>query len=82
MDNNYIFFEENLNNLVKEYDGKFVVIKDQCVIGAYDSFDKAYMETTETEELGCFIIQQCTPDALKPSANFAWNNVAFSSVPA
>jgi hypothetical protein len=53
MDNlNFNFFRENLCALLESYNGKFVVIKDQCVIGAYSSFDEAYIATTEKEELG------------------------------
>jgi|GEM_PF-1228775 len=79
-DNNFTFFRENLCSLLESYNGMFIVIKDQCVIGAYSSFDEAYAATIKKEELGSFIIQHCTQDALKPSARFAWNNVVFSKV--
>jgi hypothetical protein len=80
MNNNYDFFVNNLMDLVKDYDGKFIVIKEQRVIASYDSFDDAYVETTKTEILGNFIIQHCISSALEPSAHFAWTNVTFSSV--
>jgi len=79
MDNeNFTYFRENLGTLLGSYNGMFIVVKDQCVIGAYSSFDEAYTATIEKEELGSFIIQHCTKDALEPSARFAWNNVVFS----
>ena len=80
MNANYSYFKDNLSELVKKYDNSFVVIKDCCVIGSYDDFETAYVETTKTESLGTFIIQHCTPNALEPTAFFAWNNVSFDSV--
>ena len=81
MDNaNFTYFRENLGALLELYNGKFVVIKDQRVISAYCSFDEAYTATIEKEDLGNFIIQHCTQNALEPSARFAWNNIVFSSV--
>ena len=80
MDSNFDFFRDNLQNLVEQYAGKYIVIQNKSVIMAYDTFDEAYVETIETEELGSFIIQLCTLDALTPSANFAWNNITFSTV--
>jgi len=80
VDKNYSFFEDNLQELIDKYGNKFVAIKDQKVIGVHDSFDDAYVETIKGEDLGSFIIQHCSSDALMPSANFAWNNVAFSPV--
>jgi len=79
MDNkNFTFFRENLATLLESYDGMFIVVKDQYVIGAFSSFDEAYAATIEKEDLGSFIIQHCTQDALEPSARFAWNNVVFN----
>ena len=36
LDRDFDYFLENHEALVKKYNGKFVVIKDQQVIGAYD----------------------------------------------
>jgi len=80
VDRNFKFFEDNLQDLLSKYANMYIVIKNQCVIAAYSSFDEAYEKTIKLEVLGSFIIQQCTPEALSPTANFAWNNVAFSSV--
>jgi len=51
----------------------FIAVKEQRVIGAYSSFDEAYAATIKKENLGSFIIQHCTQDALEPSARFTWN---------
>ena len=57
-------FEYYLNHqdeLVEKYNGKFIVVKNSEVIGAYDSELKAVEETTKKHELGTFLVQKCEP---------------------
>ena len=61
-DENYSYFKKDFKNLYDKYANKFIVIKDQNVIGVFDTFDKAYEETIKTEELGTFLIQLCCND--------------------
>jgi hypothetical protein len=49
--------------LVATYKGKFIVIKGQKVIGAYDTDIEAVTETAKTHELGTFLVQKCEPGA-------------------
>lgn len=62
----YDYFINNLADLYKEYGHRFLVIKNEQVVGAYNSFDDAFNETTKTEKLGTFLIQECVenPDDL------------------
>jgi len=53
------FYLENQEELVKQYDGKYIVIKDRKVLGAYDSEAQAIRETTREHALGTFIVQKC-----------------------
>ena len=39
--------------------GRFVVIKNQKVLGVYDSDLEAVEETSKTEEMGTFLVQKC-----------------------
>lgn len=55
------FFKQNQDDLVKSYDGRFLVIKDGQVQGDYDSEMEAYTAAKEKFELGTFLIQQCLP---------------------
>lgn len=54
------YYLDNQRQLVKEYNNKFIVIKDKAVIGSYDKEDIALFETQKTHELGTFLIQKCT----------------------
>ncbi|MBI2623200.1 MAG: hypothetical protein HYW65_01320 [Candidatus Liptonbacteria bacterium] len=55
------YFKEHQKELVQKYGGKFLVIKDQRVQGAYESEMEAYAEAKKKFELGTFLIQQCLP---------------------
>ena len=47
--------------LLKKYNGRFVVIKNQTVIGDYSDQATAVSETAKTEELGTFLVQRVAP---------------------
>lgn len=55
------FYLKNQAELHKQYLGKFLVIKNQKVIGVYDSEIEAYTSTVKTQEAGTFLIQECQP---------------------
>lgn len=55
------FFKKNQTDLLKEYEGKFLVIKDEKVVGVHDTEIEAYTEAQKKFELGTFLIQQCLP---------------------
>ncbi len=54
------FYKENQAKLVSEYCGRFIVIKNEEVIGVYDLEIDAYQETQKTHKLGSFLIQHVT----------------------
>jgi hypothetical protein len=55
------YFKKHQDELVQQYAGKFIVIKDQKVIGAYDTLAEAVFETEKAHELGTFLVQKCDP---------------------
>ena len=55
------YYLEHQDEFVKEYNGKFIVIKDCEVIGAFDSELEAINKTSEKYELGTFLVQKCEP---------------------
>jgi len=54
------YYIDNQADLVKKYNGKYIVIKNQKVIGEYDREDIALFETEKEHSLGTFLIQKCT----------------------
>ena len=61
LDQEFKYFLDHKNELLQQYSGKFIVIVNQKVIGAYDSEIDAYNESLKSHELGTFLIQLCAP---------------------
>lgn len=59
LEKEFEYYLQNQDELVRKYDGKFLVIKDCAVFGAYDSEAEALEEATREHELGTFLIQKC-----------------------
>ena len=52
------YYLSHQNEMVEEYDGKYVVIKDSVVVGVYDDELTAVTETQKSHELGTFLVQK------------------------
>jgi len=55
------YYLAHQDELVRQYSGKVVVIKNQTLIGAFDSEAEAVHETAKSHELGTFLVQRCEP---------------------
>ena len=74
---NFDYFINNLSVLYEKYGHCFLVIKNEQVIGSYNSFDDALNETIKTEKPGTFLIQECVEDQKDLILTFQ-GNVAFA----
>ena len=61
LEKEFQYYLEHQEELVKKYNGKFLVIKGNEVIGIFGSEDVAYFETEKQHEPGTFLIQFCEP---------------------
>ncbi len=61
--NEFQYFLDHQDELVKQHEGKFIVIKGGEVLGAYDTELEAIEETTKEHKLGTFLVQECVPGA-------------------
>jgi hypothetical protein len=55
------FYIDHQAELSGKYNGKYIVIKDQKVIGVYDSEIEAVEKTAADHEMGTFLVQKCEP---------------------
>jgi len=79
LEKEFQYYLDNQADLVKEHKGKYLVIKDQKVIGVYDTQAEAYAETQKEHEVGTFLIQLC--DLGKDSYTQTYHSrVAFRKV--
>ena len=75
---NYDWFQENLPELEKQYDDKYVVIKEKEIIGAYLSYHDALDGVRGKEKPGTYIIQLCSSDEKKVRNVFYSQRVRFN----
>jgi hypothetical protein len=61
LEKEFKYYLDHQEELVKRYNGKYVVIKNMEVIGAFDSEFEAVQKTAEKHELGTFLVQKCEP---------------------
>jgi len=69
-------FEQMRGELEKHYMGKFVIIKNGELVGAFDTFDSAAREAVQRFGEGPYLIRQVgSPDAMRIPASVAWHPV-------
>ena len=71
------YYLDHQDELVRQYDGKYVVIKNGAVLGAYDTELIAVIETQKTQKPGTFLVQKVEPGTGAYTQTFH-SRVAFS----
>ena len=61
LEKEFNYYLQHQEELVRKYKGKFIAIKGDAVIGAYESDLEAVEETSKQHELGTFLVQKCEP---------------------
>lgn len=61
LEKEFEYYVTHQDELVKLYAGKFIVIKNEKVIGVYNSEIDAYTDMVTKEDAGTFLIQECQP---------------------
>ncbi len=61
LEKEFHYFLKHQEELVEKYRGKFIVIKNDEVLGAYDNELQALEEITKKYKLGTFLVQKCEP---------------------
>lgn len=61
LEKDFKYYIDHQDELVERYRDRFVVVKNQTVIAAYDDELEAIEETQKEHELGTFLVQLCAP---------------------
>jgi hypothetical protein len=61
LEKEFQYYLDHQAELVAQYGGKVIVIKDEKVIGVYGEELQAVQETAKTHALGTFLVQKCEP---------------------
>lgn len=71
------YYLDHQDELVEKYDGKVIVIKDQKVIGDYESDIEAITETQKEHPIGTFLVQRCSAGSEGYTQHF-FSRVSFA----
>ena len=77
LENEFKYYLAHQAELVKEHRGKFVVIKDDQLIGVYSDELEAIRETKKKHQPGTFLVQRAEPGAEGYTQTFH-SRVAFA----
>ena len=61
IDQEFQYYLSHQAELLQQYNGKYIVIKDESVIGVFNSDADAVNETIKTQKIGTFLVQKCEP---------------------
>ncbi|HZE60921.1 MAG TPA: DUF5678 domain-containing protein [Burkholderiales bacterium] len=73
----FAYFLANQKEMVEKYNGKVVVIKDEKVIGVFETEAEAVSKTQKDHKLGTFLVQKVEPGTSGYTQTFH-SRVAFS----
>lgn len=74
---NFQYYLDNQDSLVRQYKGKFLVIVNKKVEGAYRTMREAATQAVKRFALGSFLIQECTEGEEAYTQQFFNANVLF-----
>jgi hypothetical protein len=77
LEKEFKYYLENQEELLKEYNGKYLVIIGEEIVGSYDSDEEAYFESIDKYKEGSFLIQLCESGDSAYTQSFH-SRVAFS----
>jgi len=61
IEQDFKYYLDHQNELVEKYNGKYIVLVDNRVVGAYNDRTEAYYDSVAKYAPGTFMIQLCTP---------------------
>ena len=71
------FFIAHQPELLKQYPQKVLVLKDESVIGVYESVLEAYLKAQEKHKIGSFMIQPCEPGVDAYTVTISSTNISM-----
>jgi hypothetical protein len=70
LEREFKYYLSHQDDLVKQFNGKYLVIVGDSVFGAFDSKMDAYNAAKEKHEVGTFLIQRCSPGSADYAQTF------------
>ncbi len=70
LEKEFEYYLSHQDELVRKYEGKYIVIKGTTVLGAFDDARTALETTSKNHKMGTFLVQKCTPGEQDHTATF------------
>ena len=61
LEKEFQYYVNHQDELVRKYNGKILVIKDQKVIGVFENEIDAIQAVSKDHEIGTFLVHRCEP---------------------
>ena len=65
LEREFEYYKDHQADLVKHYNGRFITIVGEEVVGNFDNELKAYTQMKKKHTVGTFLIQHCLPGKTK-----------------
>ena len=79
LEKEFSFYRDNKKQFLKEYKGKFIVIKGSEIIGVFNEEIEAIEETKKNYELGTFLVQHVREN---DDTAFFYSRIQIGNTPA
>jgi len=80
LEKEFKYYKDHQSELIEKYNGKFIVIQGEQIVGIYDTELEAYSTAKKEFEVGTFLIQRCSPGKDSYTQSFH-SRVTFSNRP-
>jgi hypothetical protein len=77
LQNEFEWYLNHQNELVKQYSGQYLVISGQAVVYSSESKEDAYQKGISSIGVGKFILQLCTPGTEAYTITYHTHRVSF-----
>jgi len=77
LSSNFKYYLDHQEELVKKYDGKYIIIKDCTVVGDFFDESEAYVKAVQKYGLGNFLLQYCSEGPSAYTQTFVNSYVRF-----
>ena len=62
LEKEYKYFNTHREEFIEKFKGMFIVIKNDSVLGTYNTISEAISETSKNHKIGSFLVQECIPE--------------------
>jgi hypothetical protein len=70
LDKEFKYYKDHQDELVEQYNGKFIAIVETTIKGPFDTELEAYLVMKKDYPVGTFLVQHCLPGTMSYTQTF------------